>query len=92
MVENAFAIKLAISYLQKRPSIFKKVLALFRKRFAYSYDSHENYYKRETLIDILWKFSKNGGDEFISKLFIRCLSCFLQFEFEETQYKNTLTT
>jgi len=88
----SMAIKLAISYLQKRPSIFKKVLALFTKRFAYSYDSHKNNYKREEiLIDILWNSSKNGEDELISKLFIRCSSYFLKFEFEENQYKNNKT-
>lgn len=86
------AIEFAIIYLQKRPSVFREILTLFTKQFSYSYDSYRNHYKREEiLLDILWKFSKNGEDELISKLFIRSSSYFLKFEFEENQYRDRKT-
>jgi len=90
--EIEIAIELIIEYFKKKPTKFLEVITILTKRFGYRYDSYQYDYKQEEiLIDTLWKFSKNGEDELLSKLFIRVSSELLKVEFEETKYKGNRT-
>ena len=79
-------IELLINYLKKRPSKLHKVIKILTEDYGYEYNSYmHKYTKEKKLLDKLWELSKNGEDEFLSRLFIRVSSYFLKIQFNSIE-------
>lgn len=82
------AIELLFEYARRRPAESATVAHILEEDFGFHHTSYAvGYGVERTVIDVLWQLTREGTDEFASRLFIHVAGRFLRTHFQTARSK-----
>lgn len=82
------ALDLLFDYVFKRPDELPQVLHLLTDVFGFKHTSYRDGFSvQHAVIDVLWKFTKNGQNDLYSKIFLTVAKEYLLIKFHNVESK-----